>query len=66
MAAKLMAWLIFGLIGMAAFAYGKKQRRPKILMIAGVLMLYPYFVDQALLLWGVGIVLTVGLFVIRD
>lgn len=63
---KLFAWLIFGLIGMAAFGYGKKQGRPKILLISIVMMVYPYFVSNALALWLVGAGLTAAMFLFRD
>ena len=66
MTAKIYAWLIFGLIGMAAFGYARKQQKPKILLLSILLMAYPYFVEQALYLWAVGIALTVALFVVRD
>jgi hypothetical protein len=53
--------LIFGSIGFALFAYGKKaQRWPQI--VAGLLlMIYPYFVDSAVTLFSVGAVIVVGL-----
>lgn len=66
MAAKVFAWLIFGLIGMAAFGYGKKQGKGKAMILGGALMAYPYAVDGALALWAVGAALTAGLFVWRD
>lgn len=66
MAGKIFAWLIFGLIGMAAFGYGKKQGRPKTMLIALILMGYPYLVSNALTLWLVGAGLTAALFVFRD
>ncbi len=66
MTAKVLAWLIFGLIGMAAFGYGRKQGRLKVLVIAGLLMIYPYFVDGAWALWLIGLGLTAALFVFPD
>jgi len=60
----LFAWLIFGLIGMAAFGYGKKQQRPKILVISGLLMVYPYLISNTIALWAVGVCLTTALFVV--
>lgn len=66
MTGKIFAWLIFGLIGMAAFGYGKKQGRPKTILIALILMVYPYLVSNALALWLVGAGLTAALFVFRD
>jgi hypothetical protein len=63
---ELLADLIFGVIGMAAFAYGKKQGQWKTALLAVAIMCYPYFVSGALLLWGIGVVLTLALFVFHD
>ena len=62
----MMAWLVFGLIGMAAFGYGKKQGNFNVLVLGGALMVYPYFVSDPLLLWGVGAALTAALFLWRS
>ncbi len=64
--ADLIADLLFGMIGLAAFGYGRKQGRIKTMLIAVAIMVYPYFVSGTLLLYGVGIVLTVMLFVFTD
>jgi hypothetical protein len=54
----LFASLIFGVIGIVAFRYGKKNTlfMPMILGIA--LMAFPYFVPETWLLYVIGIVLT--------
>lgn len=65
-AGKLFAWLIFGLIGMAAFGYGKKQQRPKTLLIGCLLMAYPYLIDNTIALWVIGAVLTGSLYLFRE
>ena len=65
-AADLTADLVFGAIGMAAFVYGRKQSRLKTMLIAIAIMAYPYFVSDTLLLYGIGIALTVALFVFTD
>ena len=64
--ADLIADLLFGMIGLAAFGYGRKQGRIKTMLIAVAIMVYPYFVSGTWLLYGVGIVLTVSLFVFTD
>jgi hypothetical protein len=64
--AELLADLIFGVIGMAAFAYGRKQAQWKTTLIAVSLMCYPYFISGTLLLYGIGVVLTLALFVFHD
>jgi len=48
---------------MAAFGYGKKQQKPKAMLLGAALMGYPYLVDGALALWLVGAGLTAALFV---
>ena len=62
----LIGGLIFGTIGFAAFMYGKKQSAFKPLGIGIALMVYPYFVPDTLLLYVIGIALTVALFIWRD
>ena len=64
--AELLADLIFGVIGMAAFVYGKKQGQWKTTLLAVLLMGYPYFISGTLLLYGIGVVLTLALFVFYD
>lgn len=66
LAADLLADLIFGAIGMAAFIYGKKQGRLKTTLISVAIMAYPYFVSGTLLICGIGILLTAALFIFTD
>jgi hypothetical protein len=53
--------LIVGGIGFVLFVYGRKQERwPQ--MAAGVaLMVYPYFVENVLLLIAIGVAICAGL-----
>ena len=64
--ADLIPNFLFSIIGMAAFAYGKKQGRLKTTLISVVLMTYSYFISGTVLLYAVGIGLTAALFVFRD
>jgi hypothetical protein len=64
--AYLFGALLFGLIGFAAFRYGKRVGRPRTRVIGVVLMLYPYLITRTLWLYAVGTVLCVGLFLDRD
>lgn len=64
--AALFAMLLFSVIGLAAFMYGKKQARWRPMTIGVALMVYPYFVDRTWLLWTIGAALCAGLFVFRD
>jgi len=52
---------IFGLIGTAAFIYGRRQRRGAPLIVGIALMVYPYFVSNIMALVGIGVLLIVGL-----
>jgi len=59
----LFASLIFGAIGMGALVYARKMAAFKPAVLGVALMAYPYFVPDGLVLWGVGIALTIALFV---
>jgi hypothetical protein len=54
--------ILFGLVGFAAFRYGKKNGEPKPLFIGIALMTYGYFVSNVWLSLGIGFVLTLLLF----
>ncbi|MCC7203536.1 MAG: hypothetical protein IT441_00520 [Phycisphaeraceae bacterium] len=61
----LVAMILFGSVGMAAFYYGKKQAAWQPMVLGLALMCYPYFVSTTLLLYGIGTVLTAALFIFR-
>jgi len=65
-AATLFASLLFGIVGFAAFRYGKKSPSLKAMLLGAALMVYPYFVEDIWLLYVIGVALTAGLFVWRD
>lgn len=50
--------LIFGSIGLAAFVYGKSTMQAKKMILGASLMIYPYLISDAWLLWGIGAALT--------
>ena len=62
----IVAWVLFGSIGMIYFGYGKWKDlwQPKVLGVA--LMVYPYLVHDVMWLWGIGGVLTLAIFFARD
>ena len=64
--AYLLGALLFGIIGYAAYRYGKKTSLvvPKWTGIA--LMLYPYAISETWLLYFVGAGLCLGLYFFRD
>ena len=59
------AWLILSMIpagiGFVLFVYGKKQQRWPHLAAGLLMMVYPYFTQTALSLFGVGAVICVAL-----
>lgn len=61
----LFAGLIFGSIGMGAWIYGKKRASAAHMILGAVLIAYPYFTGNLIILYGVGIILTIALFVFR-
>ena len=63
--ADLLGSLLFGVIGFAAFMYGKKSALWKPMTIGLVLMIYPYFIPQTWLLYAIGCALTASLFLFR-
>ena len=58
--------VLFGLIGIAAYRYGKRAGRPRSKWLGVALMLYPYAIPQTWLLYVVGVALCVGVFIDRD
>jgi len=60
--AYLFGLFLFGIIGFAAYRYGKKMSLQSFKWIGVALMLYPYVVSATWLLYGVGVVLCVGLY----
>ncbi|GAG56963.1 unnamed protein product [marine sediment metagenome] len=65
-ASTILAWVIFGSIGMIYVGYGKWKDlwQPKALGFS--LMFYPYFVSGEYWLWGTGGLLTLAIFFARD
>lgn len=64
--AYLIGAILFGIIGYAAYRYGKKTALTYPKWIGVTLMLYPYAVSQTWLLYVVGCGLCVALYVFRD
>jgi hypothetical protein len=59
MDASILLWgLLFSSIGFGFFLYGKKRRAVVPLVCGLVLMIYPYFIPNAIVLVVIGIVLT--------
>ncbi|GHD64718.1 hypothetical protein [Jeongeupia chitinilytica] len=62
--AVLFASIFFGLIGLVAFRYGRRETRFEPMLIGIALMVYPYFVPQTWLLYLIGVGLS-ALFYVR-
>jgi MFS family permease len=54
--------VFFGLVGFAAFRYGRKNAEPRPLLLGIALMAYGYFVSNAWVSLAIGSVLTLALF----
>lgn len=63
--ANLFGALIFGIVGLAAFRYGKKVRTGSPMVIGVALMVYPYFVSRTWLLYMIGLALCAGFYLLR-
>ena len=49
--------LLFGSIGLGFFVYGKRQKAVVPLVCGLVLMIFPYFISNAILLVAIGVAL---------
>jgi hypothetical protein len=58
--------IVFGIIGFYAFNYGRKEKAYKPLAIGLVLMVYPYFVSNTIMLYVLGIAISSLLYFWRD
>jgi hypothetical protein len=58
--------IVFGVIGFSALMYGRKLVLPRPMILGVALMVYPYFLSNIWLLYGIGILLTVALFYPKD
>jgi hypothetical protein len=57
----LLASLVVSSIGLVAFIYGKRQSRVPQLVVGLLLMVFPYFVSNVLLMGGITAVLLLAL-----
>lgn len=60
--ATLFGVILFSVIGFGAFSYGRKQAAWRVAGIGVALMIYPYFVDQAWLLYAIGLALCAAIY----
>ncbi|CAD5372889.1 conserved hypothetical protein [Rubrivivax sp. A210] len=59
--AYLFGALLFGILGLAAFRYGRQNERPRAKWMGVALMLYPYLVAQTWLLYLIGVLLCLAI-----
>jgi hypothetical protein len=64
--ANLIGGLLFGSIGFVAFIYGKRMHVWKPMFLGIALMAYPYFVENDIALFAIGVVGTAALFLFRE
>jgi len=62
----LVGGLLFGSIGFVAFVYGKRMHVWKPMFLGLALMAYPYFVENDIAMFAIGVVGTAALFLFRD
>lgn len=63
--AYLVGAILFGIIGFAAYRYGKKASRPNVKWIGVGLMVYPYVVSETWAMYAVGVSLCAALYWFR-
>ena len=56
---------LFGILGFAAYRYGKKSELPVPKWIGVALMLFPYAISDTLLLYAIGSGLCIGAYMFR-
>ena len=66
MIANLIAGIIFGAIGFAAFVYGKKKMQYKTMVIGALLMGFQFIVSDNTMTYIIGTALTAALFFFRE
>lgn len=65
-AANLLGGFIFGSIGFVAFIYGKRMNLWGPIFVGLALMIYPYFVNNDMVLWVAGIAGSASLWFVRS
>ena len=64
--AYLIGAIIFGLLGLAGYRYGKQRARPYVKWLGVALMLYPYAISETWQLYAVGLALCAATYWLRD
>ena len=64
--ANLIGGLVFGSIGFVAFIYGKRMSLWGPMFLGLGLMIYPYFVNNDIVLWVAGVAGSASLWFVRN
>jgi len=64
--ANLIGGLVFGSINFVAFIYGKRMNLWKIMLCGLALMIFPYFIGDAVILYAIGVFGTAALLFLRE
>ena len=64
--ANLIGGLVFGSIGFVAFIYGKRMNLWKIMLCGLALIIFPYFIGDAVILYAIGVFGTAALLFLRE
>lgn len=64
--AYLFGAIVFGLLGLAGYRYGKLHARPYVRWLGVALMLYPYAISETWLLYVTGLALCSAIYWFRD
>jgi len=64
--ANLIGGFLFGSIGFVAFVYGKRMHVWKPMFLGIALMVYPYFIENDVALFAIGILGTAALVLFRE
>jgi hypothetical protein len=64
--AYLFGAIIFGLLGLAGYRYGKLHARPYVRWLGVALMLYPYAISETWLLYACGLALCGAIYWFRN
>jgi len=57
---------VFSVIGMVAFAYGRKSKKSSLLIGGMILMIFPYFVPHPVVMGLVGAATLVGMYLFPE
>jgi hypothetical protein len=63
--AYLFGAIVFGIVGLVAWRFGRKGQRPRTQWLGMALMLFPYLVSQTIWLYLIGAALCAGIWLDR-